>query len=139
MLKNPRHETFARALARGASQTSAYEAAGYGRRRDCASRLALQADVQARVEALRAPIDGDGAVGMVIEDLLRLARKAEDLGTCAGLSAARGALLAVAKLSLIERPWRFEEPSEPLPPLLSDEEWLKKHSPHYQAQAPSED
>lgn len=53
-LKNTRHELFAQALATGASAVDAYEAAGYKRSNNGASRLADNEGVQARVAELQA-------------------------------------------------------------------------------------
>lgn len=53
-LKNTRHELFAQALATGASQSDAYEKAGYKRSNNGASRLADNKDVQARLAELQA-------------------------------------------------------------------------------------
>lgn len=53
VLSNPRHETFAQALAKGKSQTEAYEIAGYKGDRRAASRLATNVDIQARVAELQ--------------------------------------------------------------------------------------
>jgi hypothetical protein len=135
MLRNPRHENFARALARGASQVSAYEEAGFRRRADCASRLALKPHVHARVEALRGALAAGEAPAMIFADLLRLAHKAEGLGTPAGLSAARAALAAAAALSETERKRlatdAWNRPSEDRwePEDLTTEQWLEKHTP----------
>ena len=128
MLRNPRHENFARALARGASQVNAYEEAGYGRRADCASRLALKPRVRDRIEALRGALAAGEAPAMIYADLLRLAHKAEGLGTPAGLSAARAALAAAARLSLIER----DRPPPEVRPVVHEmtrEEWLDAFVP----------
>jgi len=133
MLAKPRHETFARALARGATQVDAYEEAGYARRSDCASRLALKPHVRARLEALRGSLAGGGAPAMIYADLLRLAHKAEVLGTPAGLSAARGALAAAARLSLIERdrpaPAQERDPNNPRHWTMTRAEWLATFAP----------
>jgi phage terminase small subunit len=57
-LPNPRHELFAQAIAKGASQRDAYKAAGYAVKSDkgadaSASRLLTQANLQARIAELQ--------------------------------------------------------------------------------------
>jgi phage terminase small subunit len=52
-LKNTKHEKFASELAKGASMTAAYKAAGYKPNRQHASRLATNGDIQARVAELQ--------------------------------------------------------------------------------------
>jgi len=57
-LPNPRHELFAQAIAKGASQREAYKAAGYGVKSDAAadasaSRLLSGGKVQARISELQ--------------------------------------------------------------------------------------
>lgn len=54
ILDNPRHEKYAQELAKGASQSDAYVAAGYARNDSHASRLARNGKVAARVEELQA-------------------------------------------------------------------------------------
>ncbi|MBZ9939153.1 terminase small subunit [Mesorhizobium sp. BR1-1-16] len=49
VLKNPRHEAFAQALAKGQSATEAYQTAGYAESRSAASRLSTNVNVVARV------------------------------------------------------------------------------------------
>lgn len=51
-LKNPRHEAFAQALAKGTTADAAYEAAGYKPSRSAASRLSANVNIQARVAEL---------------------------------------------------------------------------------------
>lgn len=53
-LPNARHERFCQELAIGQSKCAAYEAAGYAPRRDAASRLSANANIQARVRELKA-------------------------------------------------------------------------------------
>lgn len=67
VLLNPRHETFAQAVAKGKSAIEAYEAAGYKPHRPSASRLLTNANVAARV----AELQGRGArkVEVTLESL----------------------------------------------------------------------
>jgi phage terminase small subunit len=52
VLPNPRHESFAQALAKGKSAAEAYVAAGYKDNRSAASRLSTNVNVAARVAVL---------------------------------------------------------------------------------------
>jgi hypothetical protein len=54
ILENPRHEAFARELAKGKSATEAYEAAGFKPARQNAHRLITKNDVSARLAELQA-------------------------------------------------------------------------------------
>ena len=53
MLKNPRHEAFAQALARGMSATAAYVEAGYKSNRHNAAALAREKHIRTRVTELQ--------------------------------------------------------------------------------------
>jgi phage terminase small subunit len=53
-LRDPRHEAFAQARAKGALLIDAYESAGFVRHRGHPSRLALKLDVAHRIAELRA-------------------------------------------------------------------------------------
>jgi phage terminase small subunit len=53
-LKNARHERFAQELARGKSQTDAYEVAGFKPNRGAACRLAENGNIKARVSEILA-------------------------------------------------------------------------------------
>ena len=53
VLPNPRHESFARALAKGKSATEAYAQAGYKGDRTAASRLSTNVNVVSRVAELQ--------------------------------------------------------------------------------------
>ena len=55
-LKNPKHELFAQALAKGMSQVDAYEAAGYKPNRQHASRLVTKGDIKRRIREISAPV-----------------------------------------------------------------------------------
>ena len=56
ILKNPRHERFARELAKGKSATEAYELAGYKGDRTAASRLSTNVNICQRLEELQSEI-----------------------------------------------------------------------------------
>src|SRR3546814_9831758 len=76
VLKNTRHEAFARALAKGMSADAAYEAAGYKPSRSAASRLSSNVNVQGRVcellerGARRAEIDN----ARTLQEMVRLGK-----------------------------------------------------------------
>lgn len=98
-LKNPRHEAFARALAKGASADQAYREAGYSPHRQAASRLLLtNVDIQARVAELQQAAAEKTLV--TIESLTRELEEARLLGMSnpRGASAAVSAVLGKAKL-----------------------------------------
>jgi phage terminase small subunit len=52
VLSNARHERFAQELAKGRSQTEAYELAGYTGDRTAASRLSTNGNIKARVQEI---------------------------------------------------------------------------------------
>lgn len=80
VLSNPKHERFVQELAKGKSQTEAYEAAGYKPDRGAASRLSTNVSVQARLtelqerRAVKAEITVDSLKDMFLEDR-KLARE----------------------------------------------------------------
>ena len=102
-LENPRHERFAQALARGKTQASAYAEAGYAGGKDGASKLAQAPKGKARVAELLERMAPGGVVNiaLVVDDLMRVARKSEDLETSASLAGARAALVAAVKISAL--------------------------------------
>lgn len=53
VLSNPRHESFAQALAKGKSAAEAYTNAGYKQSRSAASRLSTNVNIEARVAELQ--------------------------------------------------------------------------------------
>jgi phage terminase small subunit len=53
ILKNPRHEAFAQALARGMSAAAAYVEAGFKSNRHNAAALALEKHIRTRVTELQ--------------------------------------------------------------------------------------
>lgn len=69
ILPNPRHESFAQALAKGNSASEAYIAAGYKDSRSAASRLSTNVNIVARV----AELQGEAAERAVltVEDIAR--------------------------------------------------------------------
>ncbi len=69
VLKNARHERFARNLAKGMSATEAYEKAGYKPSRQHAARLATKGDIRARIVELMAP--GVKATELSVERVLK--------------------------------------------------------------------
>ena len=86
VLKNSRHERFARFLAKGLSQRQAYLQAGYETKTDAAAdasgaRLAAQPAVRARIEELAAAVADRSEItrAWVVEKVRGLALKAEAL------------------------------------------------------------
>ena len=101
VLKNPRHELFAQALAQGMTQDKAYVAAGYKPSRFHASGLATKRHLKERVAELqtRNVTKRDEMAAITAESLLREAeearQKAMELGQT---SAAIQAIVAKGKL-----------------------------------------
>jgi phage terminase small subunit len=100
-LSNARHERFAQGLAKGLSQSDAYEEAGYKPSRSAAARLAADVNICKRV----ATIQGKAAerteitVASITERLLAIATKAEKSREAPMLQAARASLMDAAKLN----------------------------------------
>jgi phage terminase small subunit len=69
ILPNPRHESFAQALAKGKSAAEAYVAAGYKDNRSAASRLSTNVNVAARVAELQGKA-AERAI-LTVEDIAR--------------------------------------------------------------------
>ena len=101
VLSNAKHERFAQELARGKSQTDAYEAAGYRGDRTHASRLATNDNIQRRLEELqnRAAIRTEITVASITERLLNIATKGENATDAPLLAVARASLMDAAKLN----------------------------------------
>lgn len=104
VLKNPKHEAFAQALAKGKTQDEAYAEAGYKPSRHHASRLATKGNIGARLAELlskvaaKTEITMERLVDMLLEDR-DTARACEQAG------AAVSATVAIAKLTghMVER------------------------------------
>jgi hypothetical protein len=97
VLTNPKHEIVAQELAKGATQTEAYTAAGYKLDRGNAKRLTAKDNIVQRVRELQ----GVTAVNteITLESLVREAEEIRGLAVKASqLSAATGALTIKAKL-----------------------------------------
>lgn len=101
VLANARHERFAQEVAKGASATAAYAAAGYKPCDQNASRLMRNDKVRNRVTELKGAIAQRTTltVASLTERLLRIASKGEDNGGASMLSVARAALMDAAKLN----------------------------------------
>ena len=106
VLKNTRHEYFAQSMAKGKSQRQAYIDAGY----DCsneniidaaASRLLSNVKVSARITELkeRAAVKAEISLVSATNDLLRIAKKSEQLEDSSGYQAARAAIMDACKLN----------------------------------------
>ncbi|QPB10603.1 terminase small subunit [Bacteriophage sp. 438212] len=100
-LSNSRHERFAQGLAKGLSQSEAYEEAGYKPSRSAAARLAADVNICERVSAIqnRAAERTEISVASITERLLAIATKAEKSGDAPMLQAARASLMDAAKLN----------------------------------------
>jgi phage terminase small subunit len=112
-LKNARHERFAQELAKGKSQTDAYQAAGYRPSRSAAARLAADVNICARVSEIaeRVSIQTALTAADLTKRLMRIADVAEQTGITldeAGdatassskhLGVARAAIMDAAKLN----------------------------------------
>lgn len=113
VLKNQRHELFAQALAKGASQVDAYEQAGYQPSRSAATRLAADVSICERVAELaeRSAARTEVTAAAITARLLNIADVAEktgiardDEGNVTGssskhLTVARASLMDAAKLN----------------------------------------
>jgi phage terminase small subunit len=106
-LPNPRREKFCQALAEGKTAGEAYVLAGYKPNRANASVLKSKQNISARVAELLAggAERAQVTVKSIVENLRRIAKKAEDLGDARGLQAARASWEGIAKISglIIER------------------------------------
>ena len=129
-LRMIKHELFAQALARGKTQEAAYKEAGFKPKksaRGSASKLAGRPEVNARTRELLArtapgePLDKL----LLIDDLMRLARKGEELGTAAGLAASGHCIVKALGVAATLPP----PPEEPMPgdEDLTMEEWMTRY------------
>ena len=119
-LQNHRHEAFAQGLAKGASQSEAYLAAGYKGNRTAASRLSTNVNVQDRVVNLQQEAAGQSV--LTIERLTKELEEARKLAISSkNASAAVSATMAKARLNgLLSQqpeptvPFQSEAPQESL-------------------------
>jgi len=109
-LKNPRHEAFAQALARGVSASAAYVEAGYKANRHNAAALAREQHIRTRVTELQeeqlaihkqATAEAVANAKVTIESLIAEAEaaRAKAMSEKGGAAAAVSALTAKAKLA----------------------------------------
>lgn len=105
-LSNPKHEIFAREIAKGKTGDQAYVIAGYKENRKNASRLRRNEDILRRIAELqeRAAAKAEKTLSDILDDLERLAEKAEGENTSAGFNVARGCKMDYAKL----RGWNID-------------------------------
>ncbi|WP_292572072.1 hypothetical protein [Mesorhizobium sp.] len=145
-LKNPRHEAFARALAKGKTQAEAYGEAGYQPSEPHASRLASNGKVVARVKELlgRAAERAVVSIETIARQLDEDRQLARELGQA---GAAVNATMSKAKLyglvtdrheieSVIRKPLR--EPERGAVRQMSLPEWEAKFRPQASALQPAE-
>jgi len=98
VLTNPKWEIFAQELAKGATQSEAYGAAGYSPQRSNAARLITNDSIVSRVAELQAIAGANAEV--TIESLIREADELQRLARTSGqYSASITALTAKAKLA----------------------------------------
>jgi phage terminase small subunit len=100
VLTNPRYERFAQELAKGKTADEAYQLAGYKENRGNASTLKSNQIISDRVSEIlgRAANRTELTVARVVENLERIAGKAEALGEASGLSVAKSAWVDAAKV-----------------------------------------
>ena len=130
-LFNVQHEAFARARAEGLTRRDAYVRAGYTGNSDHAYKIARRPEVKARVKELfeTARWGASSDLAPVIDTLMRAAQTAAELGTAAGLNAARGLLSEAAKLKrLLGAQAPRDDEYEPIPTRMSEEEWMRTYA-----------
>lgn len=100
-LSNARHERFAQELAKGKSQTEAYQSAGYKNNRSAAARLFSDVNICGRVAEIqeRGATRAEISLASATVHLMRLAGKAEALGDAAGIQASRASVMDACKLN----------------------------------------
>ena len=122
VIYNGKLEALAQGLSKGLDAQDAAKAAGYFRHTHQARQRARRADVLERVaEIERERMAAARDLTPVIEAAMKMAEKSAGLETAAGLVAARGFLVEVARLKQML-------PTVPLAraPVLSDEAWAAK-------------
>ena len=101
VLSNTRRERFAQEIAKGKTIIEAYEVAGYVPDDGNASKMAAYPEITARIQEItgKAAIRAEISVAKFTEDLLRIAKKAEDYDSAQGLAVSKGAIMDAAKLN----------------------------------------
>lgn len=121
VLTNPKWELFAQELAKGKTADESYQLAGYKENRHNASRLKTNETISTRIAEIlgRAASRVELTVGRVVENLERIAEKAEALGEASGLNVAKSAWVDAAKVKglvvdrkEVGRPGDFDRMSE---------------------------
>jgi len=134
-IDNPKHEIFAQELAKGVSQASAYEAAGYKPSEQHASRLASNGKVQARIAEIqnRAVVRTTITIASLMEEAAEIQAAALKANQH---SAAVAALTAKAKLAGL---WVEKSENENVntnyvvsgEPVDNVEDWEREHAPKH--------
>lgn len=134
-IENPKHEIFAQELAKGTSQASAYERAGYKASEQHASRLASNGKVQARVAEIqsRAVVRAEITLASLMEEAAEIQAAALKANQH---SAAVAALTAKAKLAGL---WVDKSETENVntnyvvsgDPVDNVEDWEAQHAPKH--------
>ncbi len=101
VLKDPREEKYCQLRAQGLILEEAYEKAGWKRHRGNAARMSAREPIKARIaEILAAAAQATGiTIERVTHDLLRIAAKAEALGSAPGLAVSRAAIVDAANIN----------------------------------------
>lgn len=130
-LANARHERFAQELAKGKSATEAMAGAGYSDPRN-STRLTKKDEIARRVAELKAGAAArtELTVASLTEDLLRIAKRGEELGEAPGFAVARAALMDAAKLNglIVDRSENVNINHDISAEPLSETEWEAQHA-----------
>ena len=124
ILQSEKREAFAQALARGVKTDKAYRDAGYAPSRN-ASPVSKEKNIVARVTEIRLELAGSGSPDMapLIDEAVRAFQACLKLNSAAGMVAARGFLVEIARLKQLAR--REAIQSVAVDQRLSTEAWAK--------------
>jgi hypothetical protein len=122
-LKNPGHESFAQARAKGMGVKAAYVEAGYRPDYGSASKVGRRKEVVARVAELRLRDPDRADPAAIIAQLLQVADSCLALNSAAALKEARLSLLEAHQL---RKQTAYRDIS--IPPRMSQEDWIKMYA-----------